>query len=1016
MHRGLIVLLALLVSTCTAVDHKRFRTWQQTAFARRQRAPQSELWQQVHYEWQEDASSVSAEGLSGVLQPVASTPEVLERLGIEGVSVKVTNLHGVLRVLFDELPAASGEAKRKRFRVPGVINEELSTPARMQQRPSGFELELDDSVTAFVKTTGSFELQLLRNGDVVTSVNTRDLLMFESTRARLAHDDVDMWQEHFDKHTVQHRVYGLPEHASSFALKDTFKEYQEPFRLYNLDVFEYELDSPMAIYGAVPLVLAPSSSSVEAALWLNAAETFVDIDYREDDVSVHWMSETGVGELLLWSAATPAESAHVLAELTGYPYLPPLFALAYHQCRWNYNSHEDVRQVTQGFDQHAIPFDVLWLDIEHTNGKRYFTWDERHFGEPARMQQELGAQGERRMVAIADPHIKVDAHWSLYQEAQEVLVRNADGSEFRGQCWPGQSAYLDLLLPEARDLWARQFDLNTYQGATPWLFTWNDMNEPSVFSGPELTMPKDATHLHGTLEHREVHQLYGQLHHGATFAGLSKRPMAAELGYEESARARPFVLTRSFFAGSQRTAAVWTGDNKAEWSHLAAAVPMLLSLSVAGISFVGADVGGFFGDPSPELLLRWYQMAALQPFFRAHAHIDSKRREPWLHGEPWTSYIRRAIERRYQLLPTVYTAFVEAHRTGAPVMRPLWYEFPGLADAYRSDQAEQSFFLGDSVLMRPVTMAGQTEVSMWLPGETQDDHWAVFDSIVELVEGTADPADRMPVTVPAGQVVTLPVSLTHAAVLLRPGTVTALKMRRRRSSGAQKHDPLSLVVVLNHEARASGRLTVDDGETDAFEQQEYADFDIDLAEDTLRVRRRPRGSFVPLNASIERIVLVNAPFTGGTHQGRRVSASRVDARVLVLHRAGRLPASAEDTSATWHLDTSDAASGVSERDRDDSDDVIKPVETDARTNDQTDAKTKTDKAEETEEQAQLSPVLQVVALLVVAVAVLLLRRRRRAALPSWQAPRASAILPRRRRRLHEESEYMPVAGAPDDLL
>ena len=122
---------------------------------------------------------------------------------------------------------------------------------------------------------------------------------------------------------------------------------------------------------------------------------------------------------------------------------------------------------------------------------------------------------------------------------------------------------------------------------------------------------------------------------------------------------RPFILTRSAFAGSQRYAAIWTGDNTAEWGHLEASIPMCLSLSVAGMGFCGADVGGFFGNPDGELFVRWYQAAAFQPFFRSHAHIDTKRREPWLYSAGEMKLIREAIRSRYSLLPLWYTLFYE---------------------------------------------------------------------------------------------------------------------------------------------------------------------------------------------------------------------------------------------------------------------------------------------------------------------------------------------------------------------
>lgn len=185
------------------------------------------------------------------------------------------------------------------------------------------------------------------------------------------------------------------------------------------------------------------------------------------------------------------------------------------------------------------------------------------------------------------------------------------------------------------------------------------MNEPSVFRGPELTMQKNAIH-HGNWEHRELHNLYGFYQQMATAEGLIQRAKGKE---------RPFVLTRSFFAGSQKYGAVWTGDNTAEWSYLKISIPMLLTLSITGISFCGADVGGFIGNPEAELLVRWYQAGAYQPFFRGHATMNTKRREPWLFGEEYTRPIREAMRERYALLPYWYSLFYSAHVASQPIMR-----------------------------------------------------------------------------------------------------------------------------------------------------------------------------------------------------------------------------------------------------------------------------------------------------------------------------------------------------------
>ena len=455
----------------------------------------------------------------------------------------------------------------------------------------------------------------------------------------------------------------------------------------------------MALYGHVPLVVSQSmKTGTVGAFWFNPTETFVDVEEDPEaggaDASsrTHFVSESGVIDLFLLPGPGPAEMYGQYARITGRTALPPIFSLGYHQCRWNYRDETDVFQVVSFLDhscvsfshtaltpscaltriietiQHAkfeeldYPYDVLWLDIEHTDGKRYFTWDDKTFPNPIEMQRKLGGDG-RRMVTIVDPHIKRDDRYYIHQEATALglYIKDRHGKkDYDGWCWPGSSSYLDFTDDRVRTWWARQFGYDKYKGSTPDLFTWNDMNEPSVFNGPEVSMQKDLLNLAGC-EHREWHNLYGMLFHRSTGEGLVRR--------NDDGNVRPFVLSRSFFAGSQRYGAIWTGDNESKWSHLAIAAPMLLGLNVAALSFVGADVGGFFGNPDAELMTRWMQAGAYQPFFRGHAHHDSKRREPWMFGDETMVRLRRAAMARYALLPQWYTVFWEAGVTGMPVMR-----------------------------------------------------------------------------------------------------------------------------------------------------------------------------------------------------------------------------------------------------------------------------------------------------------------------------------------------------------
>ena len=505
------------------------------------------------------------------------------------------------------------------------------------------------------------------------------------------YDTEGMWEETFSSHTDSKphgpmsvgmeiafprssHLFGLPEHATSAQLKTTTGQeghhyYKEPYRLYNLDVFEYELDETMALYGHVPLVVSQSASMGTAgAFWFNPTETFVDVEEVKDETNnsvesrTHFISESGVIDLFLMPGPDPHALYQQYARLTGRMPLPPMFSLGYHQCRWNYRDEADVYSVHGKFEELDYPYDVLWLDIEHTDGKRYFTWDEKLFPNPEEMQNKLAADG-RRMVTIIDPHIKTDNKYHIHKEATALglYIKNKDGTkDYDGWCWPGSSSYLDFTTEKVRNWWAEQFQYKKYKGSTPSLFTWNDMNEPSVFNGPEVSMQKDLLNLEN-IEHREWHNLYGMLFHRSTTEGQIKR--------NNGHNVRPFVLSRSFFAGSQKYGAIWTGDNAAQWSHLEIATPMLLGLNIGAISFSGADVGGFFGNTDAELMTRWMQAGAYQPFFRGHAHHDSKRREPWLFGEETMFRLRRSAMARYALLPYWYTVFWNAGVTGMPVMR-----------------------------------------------------------------------------------------------------------------------------------------------------------------------------------------------------------------------------------------------------------------------------------------------------------------------------------------------------------
>ncbi|XP_057716091.1 neutral alpha-glucosidase C-like [Corythoichthys intestinalis] len=713
-----------------------------------------------------------------------------------------------VRIVIDELKPI-----KPRYRVPDVLTQEPKCEmVRLEERQA-------DSVT-LSWTSGlyrcrvwqlPFRLELLCDDQAVVTFNAQSKLWFETLRERPQEAEGDtseldkdnLWRETFRDfvdikangptsigadlrlHGFQD-VFGIPEHSDSLRLADTRDD--EPYRLYNLDVYAYEIHSHLGIYGSVPLLMAHKEDRTLGVFWLNASDSFVHINYSQEEdgplphTDVHWLSESGVIDCMVLLGPSPAQMYRQYAELTGYQTLPPLFTLGYHHSRWDKDSQEDVAEVDAGFDRHHIPYDVMWLDIEHTDEKRFFTWNPKLFPDPAKLQCYLEKKN-RKLVVIVDPPIMVDPDWSLYQEGRggEHFIMDREGQIYQGKCWPGNSHFPDFSSPHTRAWYAKCFALDRYKGSTPSLHVWLDLNEPTVFYGPEESLPKDTVQF-GGWEHRELHNLYGFYQHMAAVDGLKTRSGGSE---------RPFVLSRAFFAGTQRLGAVWTGDNLSTWEYLRISIPMCLSMCVTGISFCGSDIGGFFPEPSPELLVRWYQAACLQPFFRGHSSMNAKRREPWLFEEDVTKAIRSVIQERYRLLPYWYTLFYRAHTNGLPVLRPLWIEFPHDKSLF---SMEHQYMLGEALLVCPITESGVTKLEVLFPGAGQ--LWYDVKS-TEVHQG--------------GMTSIFPVSLDTIPVFQRGGTIVCRAVAIGTCTADLQKTPLALTVALDVQGAAKGEVYMDDG-------------------------------------------------------------------------------------------------------------------------------------------------------------------------------------------------------------
>ncbi|ODV91224.1 glycoside hydrolase family 31 protein [Tortispora caseinolytica NRRL Y-17796] len=726
-----------------------------------------------------------------------------------------------------------------------LVSDELPLDTSAKFVPSDSKLYIeygpDHSFTATINFE-PFQLSFAVNGDIQIVLNENGFFNMEHWRPRpsntsepdpnagLYESDTGKWDESFGGFTDSKtrgpesvaldisfkgfsHVYGIPEHADSLNLRSTGEqgEHSDPYHLFNVDIFEYEVNSTMSTYGAIPFMQAHRKGASVGVFWLNGADTWVDISRMSSEAGsdthdqkvlsasktttlTHWISEAGVLDLFVFLGPTPKDVYRQYSSLTGGTLMPQLSAIGYHQCRWNYNSEEDVLEVSAKFDEHNIPVDVIWLDIAYTDQVKYFTWHPSNFPHPQNMLAELD-KSKRKLVTIIDPHIKIDDDYFVYKHLKETgtYLRNSAGEQFEGECWSGHSVWVDPFNPDERKYWAELHALGgDFAGNASNIWFWNDMNEPSVFEGAETTAPRDAIHYDGW-EHRDVHNIFGMAYHSSTYDALIAR---------HKGTLRPFILTRSFFAGSQRYGPMWTGDNAATWDFLKVSIPMLLTNGIAGMPFSGVDVGGFFDNPSPELLTRWYQAAVFYPFFRAHAHIDTKRREPYLYDEPYLSLMRDAVNLRYAFSPAAYTAFYRAHTEGMPILRPLFVEYP---DAENTFGVEDHFVLGDTgLLVRPVTEENAAEVQVILPDASI---YYDFDT-QEVFQGPTK--------------ITVQTPLEKIPIFARGGHIIPQRHRERRSLELAKFDPFTLVVYVDENGEAEGKHYIDDFKSYEYQNGMYA--------------------------------------------------------------------------------------------------------------------------------------------------------------------------------------------------
>jgi alpha-glucosidase len=523
----------------------------------------------------------------------------------------------------------------------------------------------------------------------------------------------DTWMLQF-RHERAMQFYGLGEHSRGF------EKTGQRARFWNTDLIadfawdEVRFGFPNPMYVAIPWLIVKRGNFYvgllvhhPGAVFMELASNFVwDVHNSTDRErrSFYLGAPDGAADVYVIVGPSLAELTQKMQQLVGTTPLPPLWALGYHQSRWGYAGPKDLNAIDREMTKRRIPCDGLWLDIDYMDRLKVFTFSVKHWGndeDTARALATLRSHG-RRVVPILDPGVKVEPGYDVHDSGltHDTFCHNRTGRPYVGFAWPGQTLFPDFSLPSVREWWSEHVEKLARLGIAA---AWIDMNDPST-GGAEV---EDMLFDRGRQPHADYHNQYALGMADATRTGfLSARP-------EE----RPFVLSRSAYLTSGRFTAVWTGDNLSNWHHLRMAIPVTLGLALSGIPFCGPDVCGFGLDATPELAIAWHKLQFLFPFFRNHSATGVREQEPWKFGAATERILVHYIRLRYKFLPYLYQLFIEQEKTGAAILRPLFYDFPDRI-AQPLGKIDDQFLVGPAILQAPFVHENNPEDPASIPPGT----------------------------------------------------------------------------------------------------------------------------------------------------------------------------------------------------------------------------------------------------------------------------------------------------------
>lgn len=587
-----------------------------------------------------------------------------------GVTVKFEHKEGRISFITDRIVRVYSSMEEKHRPSRAVVQEPKKVDFQARQQKEFITIK---TKKLLVRVRDEFQVDFLTpDGRMISEQTARTTKKQEITAQQaelLAKEGHELPKKQSDHTFEVVRMLHPKEHIYGLGDKTGFLDKRGyAYEMWNSDIPDTHTDFFPSLYKSVPFFISMRPHFTYGIFLDNTSKSYFDMG-KEEAERYYFAADGGDLDYYFIAGETMRDILGAYTGLTGRTALPQKWTLGYHQSRWGYITEDDIMDVAEKMRQCRIPCDSIHFDIDYMDAFKVFTWNRKNYNDPKKTLQKLTEMGYKP-VTIIDPGVKKEDGYDVYEEGIKngYFAFSAENELYVNEVWPGDAVFPSFTNPKVRSWWADKQKFLIDMGVRG---VWNDMNEPASFKGPLPDDVQFADEDDTVILHKDAHNIYGHC-----------MAMATKDGWLKYDGRRPFIITRAAYAGTQRYALVWTGDNQSIWAHLQMAIPQLCNLGLSGFSYAGTDVGGFGADTTKELLARWVQVGCLSPFFRNHSAQGTRRQEPWQFDKELLDIYRKYVELRYRLLPYIYDCFFESEQTGLPIMRPLMLNFEKDAETY----------------------------------------------------------------------------------------------------------------------------------------------------------------------------------------------------------------------------------------------------------------------------------------------------------------------------------------------